>query len=78
VTRGSALAYDVLGGPSDPPGFLVAPGLHARILSPRTCSRRTAARARWIIARRTTRRSSARWGSGAGEMEVWSRRCSAT
>ncbi len=46
VTRGTALAYDVFGGPSDPPGLLVTPGLHARILPPRAGHRRTVARAR--------------------------------
>ena len=32
VTRRPALAYNVFGGPPDPPGLLVAPRLHARIL----------------------------------------------
>ncbi len=41
VIRRPALAYDVLGGPSDPPSLLVAPGLHARILPPHSRPRRT-------------------------------------
>ena len=45
VTRGPAFAYDVFGGPADPPGLLLAPGLHAPILPPRTGHRRTVARA---------------------------------
>ena len=48
VTRGPAFAYDVFGGPADPPGLLLAPGLHAPILPPRTGHRRTVTRARWI------------------------------